>query len=172
MRDDARLGAEASAFVTDMSQPMGRAAGNALEVVESAETLRGEGPEDVRELTLELAARMIVLAGVEQTDAIAVDRARKAPRERSRMGAIPPDGPGSGRRPLHPGAIPGDTGSRSLRARAALRSALHQLSTIGARLRSHSGHRLIPSELAAQLGAQVAAAAADVKILRDGLSCP
>ena len=63
-------------------------------------------------------------------------------------------------------------GHRPGRARAALRSALHQLNAIGARLRSHSGRRLIPSDLAAQLGAQVAAAAADVKILRDGLSCP
>jgi hypothetical protein len=63
-------------------------------------------------------------------------------------------------------------GQRPGRARAALRSALHQLNAIGARLRSHSGRRLIPSDLAAQLEAQVAAAAADVKILRDGLSCP
>ena len=63
-------------------------------------------------------------------------------------------------------------GNRPGRARAALRSALHQLNAIGAKLRSHSGQRLIPSDLAAQLGAQVAAAAADVKVLRDGLSCP
>ena len=63
-------------------------------------------------------------------------------------------------------------GHRPGRARAALRSALHQLNAIGARLRSHSGRRLIPSDLAAQLGAQVAAAAGDVKMLRDGLSCP
>jgi len=60
---------------------------------------------------------------------------------------------------------------RSARARAALRSAIRQLNTTDAKLRSRSARRLIPSDLAAQLETQVAAAAADVKILRDGLSC-
>jgi pyrimidine-nucleoside phosphorylase/thymidine phosphorylase len=58
------LGFEGVALVTDMDQPLGRAAGNALEVVESIEVLRGGGPEDVRALTLRLAGEMLALAGL------------------------------------------------------------------------------------------------------------
>jgi pyrimidine-nucleoside phosphorylase len=49
------------ALLTDMSQPLGRSIGNWLEVLESIEVLRGSGPDDVRELTLTLAAHMLVL---------------------------------------------------------------------------------------------------------------
>jgi len=72
------LGPTAAALVTDMSQPLGRAAGNALEVRESVELLRGGGPADVRALTLELAALMLELAGAEREPKRAMARAARA----------------------------------------------------------------------------------------------
>lgn len=56
-----RMGKKVVALITDMDQPLGRAAGNALEVVECIEVLRGAGPEDLRELCLELSAWMFYL---------------------------------------------------------------------------------------------------------------
>jgi pyrimidine-nucleoside phosphorylase len=56
-----RMGKKMAALITDMDQPLGRYVGNALEVVEVLEVLRGEGPEDLRELCLELAAWMFLL---------------------------------------------------------------------------------------------------------------
>jgi thymidine phosphorylase len=53
------------ALLTDMDTPLGRTAGNALEVRESLEVLAGGGPADVVELTLALAEEMIALAGLE-----------------------------------------------------------------------------------------------------------
>jgi thymidine phosphorylase len=62
-----------AALITDMEQPLGRTAGNALEVREAVDVLRGGGPADVRSLTLALTARMCLLAGV-ATDAAAAER--------------------------------------------------------------------------------------------------
>src|SRR5271157_3346509 len=56
-----RMGLRAVALITDMDQPLGRKIGNALEVEESLEVLRGEGPADLRELTMTLAAWMFHL---------------------------------------------------------------------------------------------------------------
>lgn len=61
------LGRKAVGYVTDMSQPLGVACGNALEVRESVEVLHGGGPADVRVLTIELSAAMLALAGAEPT---------------------------------------------------------------------------------------------------------
>jgi pyrimidine-nucleoside phosphorylase len=60
----AAAGRRAVAVLTDMDSPLGRAVGNANEVAESVAILRGEGPGDVREVTLGLGAVMLVLAGV------------------------------------------------------------------------------------------------------------
>jgi len=56
-----RMGKKVSALLTDMNQPLGRTAGNAMEVAESIEVLAGGGPADLRELCLELAAWMFYL---------------------------------------------------------------------------------------------------------------
>lgn len=57
-----RMGKGMAALITDMNQPLGHAVGNSLEIIESAETLKGNGPEDIVELTMALGARMLMLA--------------------------------------------------------------------------------------------------------------
>ncbi|WP_436492238.1 thymidine phosphorylase [Actinokineospora sp. HUAS TT18] len=61
-------GIKISALITDMSVPLGRAVGNAVEVAESVEVLRGGGPADVVELTVALAREMLTLAGLSDVD--------------------------------------------------------------------------------------------------------
>ncbi|MDO4731949.1 MAG: thymidine phosphorylase [Bacillota bacterium] len=58
-----RRGIRASAVLSSMEQPLGRAVGNALEVQEVLEVLRGEGPPDLRELCLVLAGEQLYLSG-------------------------------------------------------------------------------------------------------------
>jgi pyrimidine-nucleoside phosphorylase len=58
------MGKEVAALITAMDQPLGRTVGNALEVAECLETLKGRGPADLESLSIELAAWMIHLAGV------------------------------------------------------------------------------------------------------------
>ncbi len=58
-----RMGKKVVALITDMDQPLGRYVGNALEVMESVEVLKGGGPADLVEICIELAAWMIYLGG-------------------------------------------------------------------------------------------------------------
>jgi pyrimidine-nucleoside phosphorylase len=56
-----RMGKKAVALITDMGQPLGRMAGHSNEIIESIEVLRGGGPKDLRDLSLELSAWMFYL---------------------------------------------------------------------------------------------------------------
>ena len=58
-----KAGRKMVAVISDMSQPLGRAVGNALEVEEAVQVLKGGGPEDLRQLCLELAGEMIWIGG-------------------------------------------------------------------------------------------------------------
>ncbi|MFY9607063.1 MAG: thymidine phosphorylase [Blastocatellia bacterium] len=57
------MGKDAAALITDMNQPLGRAVGNSLEVIESFEALKGNGPPDFIDLCRELAAEMLQMGG-------------------------------------------------------------------------------------------------------------
>jgi pyrimidine-nucleoside phosphorylase len=71
-------GVHTEAVITAMESPLGRAVGNALEVVECIEVLKGGGPPDVIEVTLELAARMLVLGKVARDPREGRTQARQA----------------------------------------------------------------------------------------------
>ena len=71
-------GVRTEALLTRMDAPLGRAVGNALEVVESIETLREHGPADLTELSVRLATRMVLLAGRASTAADAESVVRNA----------------------------------------------------------------------------------------------
>ncbi|HTM49801.1 MAG TPA: thymidine phosphorylase [Bryobacteraceae bacterium] len=59
-----RVDRRVQALITDMSQPLGYAVGNAVEIMEVSQVLHNEGPDDLKRLSLELAARMIFLAKI------------------------------------------------------------------------------------------------------------
>jgi len=71
-------GVRTEALLTRMDAPLGRAVGNALEIVESIETLKGRGPADLTSLSVEFAARMLVLSGVATDLAAATARVEAA----------------------------------------------------------------------------------------------
>ncbi len=77
------MGKKVVALITAMDQPLGRAVGNALEVAECVETLKGRGPADLESLSIELAAWMVHLGGV----AASLDAGRAKVREALASGA-------------------------------------------------------------------------------------
>jgi pyrimidine-nucleoside phosphorylase len=82
VRTAKRAGLPTTALITDMSEPIGLTIGNALEVREAIDVLRGRGPTDTRELTLALGAEMLVLGG----------RAKKLPSARALLERALADG--------------------------------------------------------------------------------
>ncbi len=98
-----RAGKEVTCLLTDMDQPLGRAVGNALEIREALDTVRGEGPADFTELVLDACARLLAYSdlGIDVGGGAAARRGGR----RRRIGL--PDlralDPRAGRRPGPPG---------------------------------------------------------------------
>lgn len=61
------VGRKTMAIISDMSQPLGRAIGNSLEIVEAIDTLKGNGPDDLTELCLTLGSQMVVVGEKAET---------------------------------------------------------------------------------------------------------
>lgn len=79
------LGKEVVAIISRMDQPLGWAVGNSLEVIESVECLRGDGPDDLMGLSIELAAEMVRMAGLAETIEEARDQCWRAVRDGSAL---------------------------------------------------------------------------------------
>lgn len=73
-----RFDKKSVALLTNMNQPLGNAVGNTLEIIESIEVLKGNGPKDLTDLSLILSAHMIHLAGVEKSFSKALKRAKES----------------------------------------------------------------------------------------------
>jgi thymidine phosphorylase len=88
-------GVRTRALLTAMDTPLGRAAGNAVEVEESVAALSGQGPPDLMEVTLALAAQMLELAGIDADPAAAIadGRALESYRQMVRAQGGSPDAP-------------------------------------------------------------------------------
>jgi thymidine phosphorylase len=80
------LGKQMVALITRMDQPLGCAVGNAVEVAESLACLRGEGPDDLVSLSVELAAEMVVMAGQADSLEQARERCRRTIADGSALG--------------------------------------------------------------------------------------
>ncbi|HET6953642.1 MAG TPA: thymidine phosphorylase [Acidimicrobiales bacterium] len=116
-------GVRTVAVLTDMDAPLGRAAGNALEVAEAVEVLRGGGPPDVVEVTLTLAREMIAGAGLageapDPADALADGRALSVWAAMIRAQGGDPDAPLPEAAARHPVTAPAGGFLRRLDARA------------------------------------------------------
>jgi pyrimidine-nucleoside phosphorylase/thymidine phosphorylase len=113
------FGKRTSAILTAMDEPLGRAVGNALEVVEAVELLRGGGPADLRACTDELCAEMLVLGGAAHDRAAAlarVDDAIASGRALEKLLAICAAQGGDPRALEDPGRLPRAPGRREVSA--------------------------------------------------------
>jgi pyrimidine-nucleoside phosphorylase len=70
----AAMGVPTTALLTDMNQPLGRMCGNAVEILECIDVLKGHGPHDLLEVTLELAAELLLSTGVQSDRSAALDQ--------------------------------------------------------------------------------------------------
>lgn len=107
VRTGAAAGLPVRAYVTDMHQPLGRAVGNGIEVNEALAVLEGGGPDDVREVTLTLAAEALQMAGTCENEADAWQRLETklddgSARERFQQMATGQGGHLEAALPLHP----------------------------------------------------------------------
>ena len=121
-------GTRTVALLTDMGQPLGHAAGNWIELVESVELLRGQRPpesEDLRELSLILAGWMIHLGGQAATPEAGLRPRRSSPRRRLRTARLLRDGRGAGRRHLASSTIRSLPQARRNQGRRRLGERLH-----------------------------------------------
>lgn len=80
-------GRKTIALITDMDTPLGNYIGNSLEVIEAVNTLNGHGPEDLEAVCLQLAANMMVLAGIGSLEEC-LKKARKAIEDKSALGRL------------------------------------------------------------------------------------
>ncbi|HEY4799978.1 MAG TPA: pyrimidine-nucleoside phosphorylase [Bacteroidia bacterium] len=72
------MGKETIAVITDMNQPLGNAIGNSLEVIEAIETLKGNGPDDLHTLCMEVSAHMMIVSGLVKNKVEAMARLEKS----------------------------------------------------------------------------------------------
>lgn len=78
LRDTAtRFDKKMMTIITDMNQPLGDAVGNSLEIIESIETLKNNGPKDITEVSIQLAGGMVYLAGLAKTHKAGIKKAKE-----------------------------------------------------------------------------------------------
>ena len=85
LKTAARFDKKATALLTNMDQPLGDTVGHSLEIIESIETLKGNGPKDLTELSLSLAAHMIHIGGKTKTYNAALKLAKKSIKDGSAL---------------------------------------------------------------------------------------
>ena len=88
VRISASVGKPTTAVLTRMDQPLGNAVGNALEVIESIDCLKGKGPEDLMAVTFELVAEMLRLGGLCEDRAVPPQRMESAFERGSALAAL------------------------------------------------------------------------------------
>ena len=137
-----RAGKEVTCLLTDMDQPLGRAVGNALEIREALDTVRGEGPADFTELVLDACARLLAYSDLGIDVEEGRRRAEAGGRRRLGLRDLRAVDPGAGRRPRPARAARGARAACRCRRRATASSrALGALAVGVAALELGAGRR-------------------------------